>query len=1049
MKIVSKLLSLHFSIILLFIISIAMAVATFIENDHGTPVARALVYDAWWFELLFIWLALVFIYNFKPFNLFSKSRWPVGLFHLAFIIILLGAGITRYFSNEGMMHIREGTAESSYFTTQHYLQINLEGVDGMTHYHKPMRLIPYNFQPFEKEVNLGDTELTIKFREVIPNAEKIFVSGTDTLLDMSVLVEDQRQDYTIRKGQKVAGSDFVISTAAGDDHSEIVLTRSDTSWKLRSEFPMQVMEMESQFMSTVEADQEVDLRPLTLYQWSGGAFMVRGIYENSRETYARTYEYGEEEERATVVKMEVYDDEGESIGSFYQSIVSINPRWNTLALNKNKVVSLTFGPMERQLPFKLKLDEFVMDRYPGSSSPSGYSSRVTVVDGETRFDYLIYMNNVLDYRGYRFYQASYDTDERGTILSLNQDRPGTLVSYLGYFLLTVGMFFTLFAKGSRFSFLNRTLKSAAKRSATTVMFIGALFLPATVLAYEKVVPFFPDELIVPLEKADEFGRLIVQDSDGRMKPVNTLASEITRKLSGKTYFKVESESGVQRLSPEQFWLGLLLDAEFLSHQPLLHIDPAKSGEIFKELGLSPRNALAFQDFIGENAEYLLYENAELAHLLKPSERTVADNELLKVDERFNIFYAIVMGEFLRLFPDSEDPDYTWYTRNQSSKISVAEDARFANYILDQYIEALRDGIASGDFTKADEIIGYIDLFQREAGKEVYPAETRINAELFYNRAMLANRLFPWFWLVGTLMLFAVIGRVVVERKWLDYAIKTGLVLGWIGLVLFAAHLILRWYIAQYPPWSDGFEMLVFVAWLILLFGLLLAGKSRFTAPLGMLFSGTLLFVSFLDWLNPEITSLVPVLDSYWLKIHVSVIVSGYAPLALAAVIGLLNLLFFTYPALTNRERFLPAIRELNIVSEMSIVLGLFLLTVGTFLGGVWANESWGRYWAWDPKETWALISILVYAAILHLRLFPPLKDALVFNLAALWGFSTIIMTSFGVNYYLSGLHSYAQGDPVPVPLWVYYAVMILAVITLIAMWQYQRFNRDEKKRMVV
>jgi len=235
----------------------------------------------------------------------------------------------------------------------------------------------------------------------------------------------------------------------------------------------------------------------------------------------------------------------------------------------------------------------------------------------------------------------------------------------------------------------------------------------------------------------------------------------------------------------------------------------------------------------------------------------------------------------------------------------------------------------------------------------------------------------------------------------------------------------------------------------LLFGLLLAGKSRFTAPLGMLFSGTLLFVSFLDWLNPEITSLVPVLDSYWLKIHVSVIVSGYAPLALAAVIGLLNLLFFTYPALTNRERFLPAIRELNIVSEMSIVLGLFLLTVGTFLGGVWANESWGRYWAWDPKETWALISILVYAAILHLRLFPPLKDALVFNLAALWGFSTIIMTSFGVNYYLSGLHSYAQGDPVPVPLWVYYAVMILAVITLIAMWQYQRFNRDEKKRMVV
>jgi cytochrome c-type biogenesis protein CcsB len=277
----------------------------------------------------------------------------------------------------------------------------------------------------------------------------------------------------------------------------------------------------------------------------------------------------------------------------------------------------------------------------------------------------------------------------------------------------------------------------------------------------------------------------------------------------------------------------------------------------------------------------------------------------------------------------------------------------------------------------------------------------------------------------------------------------GRVMAWFCFLAFTFHLSLRWYIAKHPPWSDGFEMLVFVAWGVLLFGLLFSNKSKFTLPLGLLFSGTLLFVGFLDWLNPEITNLMPVLNSYWLKIHVAIIVSSYAPLALAAIIALLSLMLTIFKPNNPGKQWWNSIRELQMVNEMAITIGLFLLAVGTFLGGVWANESWGRYWAWDPKETWALISVIVYAFVLHLRLIPKFKNGLVFNLASLWAFSSIIMTSFGVNYYLSGLHSYAAGDPVPVPIWVYWVVATLLTISVFAVFKYKNLKEEEAKQLVV
>ena len=227
-------------------------------------------------------------------------------------------------------------------------------------------------------------------------------------------------------------------------------------------------------------------------------------------------------------------------------------------------------------------------------------------------------------------------------------------------------------------------------------------------------------------------------------------------------------------------------------------------------------------------------------------------------------------------------------------------------------------------------------------------------------------------------------------------------------------------------------MLVFVAWCLLLCGILIFRKSDFTLPLATLFSGALLFVSYLDWLNPEITNLMPVLKSYWLKIHVATIVSSYAPLALAGILGLMSLILMIIKTNKNKFAIETRIKELTYINEMSMTIGLFVLAIGTFLGGVWANESWGRYWAWDPKETWALISIIIYAVVLHLRFVPKLNTMFTLNTASVFAFWSIIMTSFGVNYYLTGLHSYATGDPVPIPKFIYVLLGIQIIISLAA-----------------
>jgi cytochrome c-type biogenesis protein CcsB len=261
------------------------------------------------------------------------------------------------------------------------------------------------------------------------------------------------------------------------------------------------------------------------------------------------------------------------------------------------------------------------------------------------------------------------------------------------------------------------------------------------------------------------------------------------------------------------------------------------------------------------------------------------------------------------------------------------------------------------------------------------------------------------------------------------------------VVLFIAQTIgmgVRWYISGHAPWSDAYESMLYVAWATVGMGLAFGRKSNLTIAATAFVAAMILMIAHWNWMDPEIANLVPVLDSYWLMIHVAVIVGSYGPFALGMILGVVSMLLMILTNAKNKARMKLNISELTVVNELALTVGVVMLTIGNFLGGQWANESWGRYWGWDPKETWALISILVYAFVIHMRIIPGLRGKWLFNLLSVVAFASIIMTYFGVNFYLVGLHSYASGDKVITPNFVYYSIGIVFVLGL---WSYFQNRR--------
>jgi cytochrome c-type biogenesis protein CcsB len=387
---------------------------------------------------------------------------------------------------------------------------------------------------------------------------------------------------------------------------------------------------------------------------------------------------------------------------------------------------------------------------------------------------------------------------------------------------------------------------------------------------------------------------------------------------------------------------------------------------------------------------------------------------------------------LRLFPHQNSRNNEWYPAIVSPFPFRGKDSLFVKSILPMYITAIQESAEQGNWSKADEVLGYINDYQKKFGSAVIPSSTKIEIEVFYNKSNVFKKLFMFYGLFGILMLILLFVDLFKSSPIVKKLITFLIWLFIIGITLHTFGLAARWYISGHAPWSNAYESMIFIAWATMIAGFIFSRKSSITLAITGILASLILMVAHLNWMDPEITNLVPVLNSYWLMIHVAIITASYGILGLGSLLAFLNLILMIFKSDKNKLKVNNTITELTTINEMTLEVGLFLLTIGTFLGGVWANESWGRYWGWDAKETWALVTVLVYVFVLHMRFIPNLKSSFAFNTAALLGFSSVIMTYFGVNYYLSGLHSYAAGDPVPIPVFVYYTITVVFVVIVAA-----------------
>ena len=914
MKLLNFLFSFKATLLLLAILAIGAGVATFIENDFGTSSARVLVYNNTWYEIVLVLTTINLcgiIYKFKMWN-----NLPRFLFHFSFVVILLGAIITRYVGYEGIMQIPQGTTTNQMISLEPYLQVTVK----------------------EGEKVVAYKEWQNEFTSLLPELNN-FSYKVD--FDNNNLIIDYKRFQFEKKEQAKMGLLTVDVTLIGKKET------------------------------------------IRLPGLSGQLGVPRDL---------------------------VFD---------------------------KYTVTLEYGSKFIDLPFAIRLNEFQLERYPGSMAPSSYASEVTVIKDDKTYDYRIFMNRTLNEGNFLFFQSSYFPDESGTVLSVNND-PGKWPTYLGYFLLTLGLFLNFFDKKSRFRKLTKFV--ANKNLAMFVLTLALLSTQNLKANESNTLPAQEvDDITIRVDylnklkneskvTADKFGHLVVQSSGGRMKPLATLNREIVQKLSGKSSF--------MGMDANQIVLGMITRPDIWKDVKIIKINTPK---LKKFLGVAESEKyISFSEAFGEKNEYLLTKESEKALLTKPIERGTYEKDIIKVDEKLNIIYSVFNGSLLNIFPkvydeQSADDNFKWY-----SPLEAMQEFSGQNQAaIGSVVRGLFNSTMDFDWNSANNYIDMIALYQDKVGTDIKPTASKVNAEIVFNKLDIFFNLTLAYVLLGFVMV--VLAFVVIFKPEFKPAKTTKIILAILS-ILFAIQTFgmgYRWYLSGHAPWSDIYETLIYISWSAIFAGVIFFRNSLLALGAATIIAGIFMFTAHLTDVDPQITSLVPVLKSYWLTIHVSILTASYGFFGLSAILGFLTLIMFIFRK--NRPHLDDVVRHVSAINEISLIIGLACITIGNFLGGVWANESWGRYWGWDPKETWAYVSIVVYALVLHLRFVKSLNTPYVLATASLLAFSSIMMTYLGVNFYLSGMHSYATGDPVPIPMWAYLTVATAFAAIILA---YK--NRDLK-----
>ncbi len=885
----------QFMTLLILVFAFSIGYATFIENDFGRSSAKSLIFSTWWFEGILILLVFNLVNNLIRYKLFRLEKIAALTFHLSFIVILIGAGITRYISYEGMMHIREGESTDLFLSDDTFLQVHIDDRVHQYKYSKKLFLSAIANDHFSiRKLNFKNHDISIESIAFLTNVKDSVFIGVDdgkNMLHLVVPGNNGMQDEFLVDGQQkiINGQYFTLNNPK---IGAINLVFKNEIVKCTSPYNVSTMSMLTQEVKEYNALENFICNKKTLHTVNGLNFVFKDILINARMIpVSSSNVMTDGNEDALVLDVKANGESKEIVLYGGKGFVGTD---NVFAIGDLNF-KLSYGCKYYKTPFRIKLRDFQLDRYPGSMSPSSYAAEVSILDEGLSSDYRIFMNNVLNYKGYRFFQSSYDKDEKGTILSVNHDWWGTLITYIGYALLALGFILVFVTKQTRYKFLSDKLR---KLSAIIILpfIMSSSVFAEDVLSSKNIYKFDENHLL-------RFDALVVQDNGGRLKPVHTLTAEYLRKIYGKSSFEEKSATEVV--------LGMMYSPVIWSKRPIIRVSHEKLRRLLSSNDMKSKYIrVSFNNFFDEDGNYILSKDVGLAYEKLPKDRDKYDKDIIKVDERINICFTIYAGGVFRFFPIPNDSNNTWVTHMQSTEFR-GNDSLFVTNIMPMYFNGLKEGIETHNWETADTIISYIQKFQLRYGKEVLPEKSKIDLEITYNKLSIFSRLFIYYSLCGICLLTLVILNLFNNRKFLVLLIQLFKWLIISGFIIHIVGLVLRWYISGHAPWSNGYESMIYIAWATIFSGIIFSRRSILTLAATAVVSGLLLMVAHLNWLDPEITNLVPVLNSYWLMIHVAIITASYGFFSLAAILGLIALWLIIFTNSTNKSKLEKQNRELQ------------------------------------------------------------------------------------------------------------------------------------------
>ncbi len=639
---------------------------------------------------------------------------------------------------------------------------------------------------------------------------------------------------------------------------------------------------------------------------------------------------------------------------------------------------------ERMLPFKLRLDEFDVSYHDGTRAEADYVSRFTVIDGGREMRAEVSMNNIYKHGPMRFYQSSYDRDMLGSTLAVNSDPYGIPLTYAGYALLFAALAWMLFdPKGA----YRRLLRSPLLRRGALSLLALAAF-PAVVGAAK----------VLPRETADKFGRLYILYNN-RVCPLQTFAVDFTKKLCGSTHYEGSTA--------EQVLTGFIFYGDEWSSEPVLRL---KNGVLRDRLQL-PRRCSVNTFFNPVMGGYILGPYIEEYYR---GNNDKFHKEVADVDDRLMMVMNLRRGLPLKVFPVTSQGVTTWYAPTDGMPDTLVDGPR-RKYIQNVF-SLIYGEVLAGRYASVDAVLDKMLKYQRLNAGASLPSPLQVKAERAYNAVPFATVLFMLNLALGALLVAFAVWRLIKnggseagdgsEGKAVKAVRAAGLAASVLSLFALTACIALRWIAGGRVPMANGYETMLVMAWFVMVLGLAVYGRFRIALPFSLLMSGFFLLVSHISLMDPQITHVMPVLSSPLLGVHVSVIMMSFALLSLTFAVGVTALLLrlVKRPARPSAD---DCCERLALLSRLLLYPALALLGVGVFVGAVWANVSWGAYWSWDAKEVWGLITLMVYAVAVHDRSLPFLRRPTGYHLYVTLAFLTILMTYFGVNYFLGGMHSYA------------------------------------------